>query len=114
MEAIAELMMEPKLTEYKSSIHVAYSPNAFNGDESFSEINSGYWWKNNEQMLKGRLGPDHHLLPVIIYLDATSLDVTNKHSATPVCTSLGNFSRSLRVGLRITTYLNVLLLIMYY
>ena len=49
-------------------------------------------------------GDDACVLAVILHLDSTMLDVTGKHSATPVSITLGNFGLNIRVSSVLLAY----------
>ena len=99
MEVIAELMLGDGLLSYPNDISYEYHVlTDANGDRVFSELSTGNWWLRSQEMLQTRAGEDSYLLPIILYLDGTQLDVTGKLSAKPVCVSLGNFSGKIRVS----------------
>lgn len=97
METIAGLMWDPRLGPYQSEIFLEYLEVIYNDEQVASEMCNGRWWKKTEKDLREKHGPDSYLLPLVLHIDSTMLDVTNKHSATPVSLSLGNFSNHLRV-----------------
>ena len=98
MHVIAELMQEQELLNYNDGIFTQYEEKMdSDGDRIYSELYTANWWKKTERDLRDRCGEDSYLLPIILYLDATQLDVTGKNSAKPVCITLGNFSGKIRV-----------------
>ena len=99
MHVIAELMQEQELLKYQDGIATQYEEKMdSDGDRIYSELYTANWWKKTERELRDRCGEDSYLLPIILYLDATQLDVTGKNSAKPVCVTLGNFSGKIRVS----------------
>ena len=105
MEVIAELMLDDGLLSYPNDISYEYHEvTDADGDRVYSELNTANWWKRSQEMLQTRAGEDSYLLPIILYLDGTQLDVTGKLSAKPVCVSLGNFSGKIRVSIFLTVY----------
>ena len=100
MHVIAELMQEQELLKYQDGIATQFEEKLnIDGDRIFSELNSANWWKKSERELRERCGEESFLLPIILYLDATQLDVTGKNSAKPVCVTLGNFCGKIRVSM---------------
>ena len=99
MHVLAELMLEPELLQYSGDISSQFETKLDSeGNRIVSEMNTANWWLRTEEVLRERCGEDSFLLPIILYLDATQLDVTGKNSAKPVCITLGNFSGRIRVG----------------
>jgi len=97
MEVIAGLMVESRLLQNQSEIYHEFNELSRNSERTYNELHTGMWWQSTESELRARHGNDSFLLPVIVFLDATQLDVTGKLSAKPVCITLGNFSIKLRV-----------------
>lgn len=109
MHVIAELMQEQELLKYQDGIATQFEEKLnTDGDRIFSELNSANWWKKSERELRDRCGEESFLLPIILYLDATQLDVTGKNSAKPVCITLGNFCGKIRVSM-ILWFLTIML-----
>ena len=96
-EVIRDIMMEPKLADNLSNIAECYQELTIGDRRCFSELNNGEWWKKEEERVRVSHGVDACILPVIIHIDGTNLDVTSKHSAEPITITLGNFSIALRV-----------------
>ena len=91
-------MLDKHLLPYYKEVFIKYKEEVDeDGNIVVSEMSSGNWWKNTEADLRARKGEDSFLLPIILYLDGTLLDVTGKQSAKPICVTLGNFSGRLRV-----------------
>ena len=98
METLAEMMQDDGLAEFQHLI--AYEFHELlsdSGERIYSDLNSADWWLRSEHLLRSRVSNDSFLLPIILYLDGTQLDVTGKTNAKPVCISLGNFGGKLRV-----------------
>ena len=49
-----------------------------------------------ERKVREVAGEDSFILPLIMHIDGTQLDVTSKHSAEPITITLGNFHIALR------------------
>ena len=97
MQVIAELMVEPNVIAQSSDVSIQYQPLMIDGRKCFSEMWNGLWWQKTEEMIRKQHGDESCVLAVILHLDSTMLDVTGKHSATPVSISLGNFGLNIRV-----------------
>ena len=98
METIAELMLDDELLRYPNDIYCEFRENTNEaGERVYSELHTGNWWRRSDELLRDRSGVDSYVLPIILYLDGTQLDVTGKECAKPVCITLGNFSGKLRV-----------------
>ena len=101
METVAELMWDENLLPRMSQIHVesqATLEMLRDRDYTFSELHQAKWWIQTQMDIRHQHGDDSYLLPIILHIDATQLDATGKHSATPVNLTLGNFSYLLRVS----------------
>ena len=56
------------------------------GERAYSEQNTGVWWKNVEDSLL----PGSKLLSIILYSDATNVDMLGKKNLHPIYMSIGN------------------------
>ncbi|RHZ55005.1 hypothetical protein Glove_421g147 [Diversispora epigaea] len=56
------------------------------GETLYSKQYSGNWWKN----AKASIRPEAHILSIILYSDATTIDSLGKSSLHPIYISLGN------------------------
>ena len=90
--------MVPQLINHSSEISVEYKEDLdLAGNPVVSELCNSAWWKSTEAALRRRTSDESCLLPILLYIDGTQLDVTGKQSAKPICITLGNFSGNLRV-----------------
>ena len=101
METVAELMWDENLLPRMNQVNVesqATLEMLRDRDYTFSELHQAKWWVQTQMDIRNQHGDDSYLLPIILHIDATQLDATGKHSATPVNLTLGNFSYLLRVS----------------
>ena len=97
MEVIEAMMQDDNLVQYRNEIATSYQELIIDGKQCYMEMNHGKWWQTTEDYIRSLHGDDSCLLPIILHIDGTTLDATNKHSADPVSISLGNFSVNIRV-----------------
>ena len=98
MEVLAELMVDPEIVAQSSNTSFQYQPLLVGDRNCYSEMWNGLWWLKTEEHLHMQHGDDACVLAVILHLDSTMLDVTGKHSATPVSITLGNLGMNIRVS----------------
>ena len=97
MQCIAELMVSPDIYPMRTHIALEFQPLIIDGERCFSNLWDSHWWEKAEAKLREDHGVESYLLPIILHLDSTSLDVTGKHSICPVSITLGNFPVDVQV-----------------
>ncbi|PKK68795.1 hypothetical protein RhiirC2_781820 [Rhizophagus irregularis] len=79
----------------------------YNGKREFSEQNTGIWWENAEKFLP----PGAKLLSLILYSDATNVDILGKSQLHPIYLSIGNiknWKRNKKDAKQLLAYLPIL------
>ena len=74
------------ISDISQNFALTFEKLEINGERAYSEQNTGMWWKNTEDSLL----PGSKLLSIILYSDATNVDMLGKKNLHPIYMSIGN------------------------
>ena len=94
LEAISSILMDPIVESiHRDDIHLNYCRG------NFQDLHNSLWWKETESKCRSTWPENERcsILPIILSMDDTTLDVTGKYVAKPMSFTIGTLSNKHRV-----------------
>ena len=94
VDSINDILKESSIHQdiLKENLSFKKELNEETGERIYGELNSGIWWELTEIKLKEKFGSEVYLMPIIIYSDATTVELKGNVQAWPIMISIGNLS----------------------